>query len=316
MSTAALTSLLRQWLARQALAPPPSSPVKAALDHRLAGTLYHIKAPLGESDTLVCRSAWADQLGAHLLRVEALSRIWPREAPPPLIFKGADLAENLYNDPGARQARDLDLLVPPSAFDGLVRHLARSADQLERPRHERFAHDREHAVGLRFGPLLIEVHAHPWPPHRGGPDGWCVWSRGVAGRLGDLPVLFPCPADRLLLWLGNMSKGAFLSDLGDLLDFVLISRRWTSRGEADALGLGLALDVAQARLRLSGLAEGADAAIPGLNRWLPPPDAARASLPRLRAQVLKTWLAAPGARPAIVARLVASWLRDPLQKKL
>jgi hypothetical protein len=129
--------------------------VKAALDHRLAGTLYHIKAPLGESDTLVCRSAWADQLGAHLLRVEALSRIWPREAPPPLIFKGADLAENLYNDPGARQARDLDLLVPPSAFDGLVRHLARSADQLERPRHERFAHDREHAVGLRFGPLLI-----------------------------------------------------------------------------------------------------------------------------------------------------------------
>ena len=78
MSTATLTSLLRQWLAGQALEPPPQSPLKAALDHRLAGTLYHMKAPLGESDACVSRAAWADQLGAHLLRMEALSRIWPR----------------------------------------------------------------------------------------------------------------------------------------------------------------------------------------------------------------------------------------------
>lgn len=317
--TLELCTLLQQWLAGQRLKPPARSPLPAALGHRLAGMLYHIGAPLSESDARQCRRAWADNVGAHLLRMEAFSRSWPREAPPPLVFKGADLVEHLYDDPGARPARDLDLLVPPEAFPRLVRHLARTADRLERPRHERFVGDAEHAVGLRFGPLLIEVHAHPWPPHRGGPEGWVFWARGRPGRLGDVEVLFPSPADRALLWLGNLAKGGFQSDLADLLDFAVISS--TLHGdvridaEADAVGLGLAMRLARLRLQQSGLwPHGrAPARVRLLNAWLPPVGAPRAEVPLLRGQLLKAVLAAPGRRTATLARVCATGLRHVIE---
>ena len=312
-SAQALISLLRAWLTQVPCPPTVTSPVAAAQAHRLAGWLYHTRAPMGEFEALPCQRAWADALGAHLMRVECLQRIWPREAPPPLVFKGADLGEHLYGDPGARQARDLDLLVPPAALPGLVRHLAPLADRVERPRHERAAHDAEHAVGLRFGPVLIEFHAHPWPPHRGGPDGWVLWTRGRPTTLGDLPVLMPSPADRLLLWLGNLTKGGFFSDLADLLDLALILKAAPEGDEARAVGLGLAYEVGCLRLAALGLPPtGWTAPTPQarlLNRCLPAITLPRGEPPRLRAQLLKIWLADPAARAGVLTRMATTWLR-------
>ncbi|MCB9547270.1 MAG: nucleotidyltransferase family protein [Myxococcales bacterium] len=319
METAALTSLLRRWLAGQ---PPPqvadeTTLLSAARRHRLAGTLYHIGAPLCESNATEVRRAWADNLGVHLLRVEALGRIWPAEAPPPLVFKGADLAENVYDDPGARQARDLDLLVPPAAWPRLATHLAAHADQVERPRYARLPGDPPLAIGLRLGSLLVELHAHPWPPHRGGPDGWFFWGRGRPGRLGEVPVLFPTPTDRLLLWLGNQAKGAFTADLADLLDLALILRGCDDAGgDAARAGLGLPWAVARRRLGASGLVDGdggAGAWARLIDRLLPPATAARADQPALRAHLIKGMLAPPSAWPGLALRAAAT-ARTPARR--
>ncbi|MEZ4468545.1 MAG: nucleotidyltransferase family protein [bacterium] len=310
MDTGALTSLLRCWLEGQP--PPPASDetalLTAARHHRLAGTLYHIGTPLRESNATQARAAWADNLGAHLLRVETLHRIWPTRAPPPLVFKGADVAENLLDDPGARQARDLDLLVPPAAWPELARHLGRAADAVEHPRHAHLAGDPPLAVGLRFGPVLIELHAHPWPPHRGGPDGWFFSARGRPGRLGDTDVIYPRPEDRLLLWLGNQAKGAFTTDLADWLDLALILKTCGPGPATLAARTGLERpwQVARRRLGRVGLAS----PLPGgpaaraIDALLPDPTAAR-SEPRA-AHLIKALLAPAEAWPGLAMRLAVA----------
>lgn len=315
-----LVLLLRTWLTGR-LTDLPRAPGlwAAAAAHRLGGTLYHIGAPLDDIDARRARAAWTANVAAHLRRVAALEAHWPASAPPPLVFKGADIGEHLFDDPGARQAVDLDLLLPSPAFEAAADVLATRATEVHPARYERFRDEPSHVAGFVLDGVLIELHRDPQPPHRARLRGHEVWARASDGHLGNVKVRVPRPLDRLLLWLTNQAKGAFFGDLADLLDLALVLRalpapRWPAAAEAAAAaGLGRAWSLALRRLGQSGLWP--DALPPGdrraaaLDRLLPPPTAPRREPPQARFQFIKLALCEPPAQRATLARAAAAWMR-------
>lgn len=304
-------------------APPPALPRGAAdpaTRHRVCGTLYHIGVGLGESDAAAAEAAWSRDVAGHLARIAALARIWPAGAPPPLVIKGADLAEHVYDDPGARAANDLDLLLPDPHFEAVAARLPGA--RRPPPRHERFAGEPPIAVGIAVDGVLIELHRHLLPPHRARLSAAGLYRRGLDGRLGDVPVRFPTPADRLLIWLGNAAKDALFVDLAGLLDLALILDRLGARARPDwagwrrsaaACGLVRPFDLGLWRLAQSGLWPGAlptpSAEVRAMARLLPPVLAGRVEPPPARFQALKLWLCDPARRPAVVARGIATATR-------
>lgn len=310
-----LVAVLRDALADQPLRRLPSGIASIARRHRVAGTLYHIDRTRGdllrENDREACRAAWADAVGAHLLRMEVLCRIWPADLPAPLVFKGADLAENVYADPGARAARDLDLIVPPGVFEKAAAALRPHASEVRWPRYERFADDRPYAIGLVIDGVLLEIHAHPMPPHRGGPHGAALWARSMRWALDGAALRRPAPVDRFVLWLCNQAKGAFYGDLGDLLDGAMILRQLKASPVAltriaTAHGLGRAWGLARRRLAPIWPAVGGSRSV--LDRLLPPVGADPIEPPALRFQAMKWALIPPAGRWPALKRGIYSQL--------
>ncbi len=320
-----LVNTLRAWLeGATPSAKLPGGVTALAGRHRLNGTLYHIGADLSESDAAKAAESWSQNLAGHLARGEALASIWPESAPPPLVFKGADLAENLFEYPCARASNDLDLLLPEPAHAAAWAALSPGIPRRAPPRGERFAGEPPYAVGLEVGPVLIELHRDPLPPHLAGLDGESVYGRSESGRLGELDVRYPRALDRLLLWLANQAKGAFFCDLAAWLDLALILRAQTQldlarhhpslRSAAQAVGLANAYDLALFRLADAGLWPGTvpRSGRPGVkaaNALLPPVLASVDRPPTARLQGVKIWLCRPRARLGLLARAGVSLLR-------
>ncbi len=313
MNARPLASLLRAWLAGQRPLPPaPAGIAAVAQRHRLCATLYHIGAKLSEVDACAAKASWTNNVAAHLHRVAAVARVWPTWAPPPLVFKGADVGEHLFDDPGARRCSDLDLLLPEPHHTPVAAALAAHADEVRAPRYERLPGEADYETGFRFGPVLIELHRDPQPPHRAALSGRSVWRRGRPTRLGNFDALQPSRSDRLLLWLTNQAKQSFHGDLADLLDLALILRNlpegWTTaRRLADEAGLGRPYRLALLRLHQSELWPGDLPAVTAADvqlmaRRLPPPHADPRPTPWWRFQLVKWWLAEDEARRAIVRR--------------
>lgn len=279
--------------------------------HRVFGTLYHIGIHLGEKDAADAEQAWARNVAGHLARLAALGRIWPDGAPPPLVIKGADLAENLYDDPGARAANDLDLLLPEPGYSATLGRIS-TVGRRPPPRYERFADETPCATGLEVDGLLIELHREVMPIHRTRLFGAALWDRGTPAEMGGVAVRVPAPFDRLLIWLANAGKDAFFVDLAALLDLGLILKAldepdWAGwRARAARVGLGRPFDMALHRLGQSGLWPGtvprASASTRAMARLLPPVLAGRVEPHQPRFQALKLWLCDPAHRPGVVAR--------------
>jgi hypothetical protein len=325
--------------------PPdlPPAAARLAARHRVLGLLYHIGARLGEPDAAAAEAteaaeaaraaeaAWSQNLAGHLARKAALARIWPAHIWPeggaaPLVIKGADLAENLYDDPGARAANDLDLLLPDPAFTALAAAFAALpiADRRPPPRYERFARETPASIGLAVDGVLIELHRHVAPPHRLRLSTAALWSRGHPDRWGEVPVRWPSPLDRLLIWLANAASDAFHHDLAALYDLALILRAlgglearpdWLGwRRHAASAGLGNAFDLAVHRLASSGLWPGRlpDRARPAVywaDRLLPSVFEGRSAPSPVRFQAVKLWLCDGAHRPGVLARAAATLAR-------
>ncbi|MBU0552330.1 nucleotidyltransferase family protein [Myxococcota bacterium] len=237
--------------------PPPLPEGIAALAqaHRLAGLLHHHRAPLHPADAARCAEVWRRALWAHLRRLKTWRQVWPEAAPAPLLIKGADLAERLYQDPGARPANDLDLLVTPAAFEPLRAALSAQADEIRSARYERHPWERAYSLGFLFDGALIELHAGLLPPHRGGPSACGLWHRGEAARLQGRAIRYPTPVDRLLITLTNIAKDGGRMDLLSALELgLLLSASGLGRRGLGLLaahhGLGRVAWLSRARLDL------------------------------------------------------------------
>lgn len=315
-----LVRALRAWLSGSRLPALPEGVGVTASQHRLAGTLYHIGAHLSDIDHEVCEAAWAENLAGHLARGAALESCWPADAPPPLLFKGADLGERLFHDPGARHAADLDVLVPLTDFEWLARSLESVAGAPERPSYERYPSEVPYSLGFRVAGVLLELHHAPQPSHRARLTGAELWARGEPGTFGALEVRYPAPTDRLLLWLTNQAKGAFHDGLPALLDLAVVLRDvappWAGLREAAAdAGLARAYDLALVRLRTSALWPFAlppvrDPRVHAVARLLPPVLSTRGHTNDATFQAVKLWLCDGRARVATLSRALVS-MRAP-----
>lgn len=327
MNSESLRTCLRAFVdGDRALPALGAEDVAMASAHRLAGTLYHMRVPLGHVERQSVQRTWASQAAAYVQRVAVLRAQWPADAPAPLLFKGADLVENLYGDPGARRMSDLDLLLPPTTFDAVAGVLSACADACSTPRTEAFHGEVPYEVGLRFGDVTLELHRAPQPLHRGGPSAEALYAASTPGTLDGLAVRFPAPEDRWLLWLTNQAKGSFQGDLADLLDLCLILRAlpaplpWTRLlARARAAGLSRPARLALRRLARAQLWSGPLPAVGEVSdaladRLLPPPDAPALEMATWRFQGLKLWLADPHRREAILARAGAT-LRQRLVRR-
>lgn len=318
-----LRALVQAGLAGQRL--PLLSPdlVARARQHRLGGWIWSqcqagLGAPAAAEATLLAGD-WAVNFAGHLRRAEVFARHWPATAPPPLVFKGADAAEALYGDPGARAAADLDVLVPGGALLRLCRHFeSRGAETLV-PRYERLPHEPPYNLGLLLDGLLVELHRSAQPEHRGRVDAEALLSRGQPRALGGVPALAPSRIDRVLLWVANQAKDGFAGDLASLVDLVLALRllhhddRPTLTHRLASARLGHAFGLAVTRLHHLGLGEAWPAPSP-LTRLVAHglPDPTHRTRERISQYQWARLLTAP---PAVVlatarrwpARLAAAW---------
>ena len=257
----ALVAVLRAWLRGQQPPRLPASALTVAEAHRVAGLVYHIRPIMDQTTATRARQIWTEQAG-HALRLErTFGERWPRDAPPPLVFKGFDVVEGLLRDPGARRVSDLDLLLPDPAWGRVHARLSESAERVQRPRGERFEGEPDYEAGFVWGGSLIELHRHPQPLHRGGPSGFQVYSQGRLGAFGGHAVLYPSAVDRVRLWLVNQCKGSLHADLADMVDLALALRALpadeTTALEASvaAMQLETAWRVSVRRLAALGLVE-------------------------------------------------------------
>jgi hypothetical protein len=222
--------------------------------HRLSALLYHIGASLGEHVEQRAQAKWTLNTQAYLARIVSLKHSWSDISCVPLLIKGADYNENVYQDPGARSAVDLDILVSEAEFTAVQTKI--KSDRIR-------TQDCATSVGYENQGVLLELHSTIGPDAFVSALGDEILAQGQQTEFDGLAVLFPSPDHRLIIWLANQSKAAFIDGLWSLMDLALILKplvvgrsplEWTRLVEmAKRCGLQRAFDLALLKLDHSGI---------------------------------------------------------------
>ncbi len=227
MNANIIIQLLCAWLQGKRLPPLPEGITKLTTPQNLNGFLYHTAPEMSACDAGICAQTWQKNAALHLKRLKILQQVWPVDAPRPMLFKGADYCEQLYRDPGARGCCDADFLVP-SHFEAIARHLAKSATEIRYPQQMRLPFGSIDSLGFVIDGCLLELHRQivPLPPNELRANR--IWHRSQPDRTaGDPFFRFPCPKDRLAIWLAQAAKDAFEINQMQLIDLMIILRQQT-----------------------------------------------------------------------------------------
>jgi hypothetical protein len=119
-----------------------------------------------------------------------------------LVLKGMHLAWAVYDDPGARQIADIDLLVPRDNLARVAHLFARCGYTAQTPYtlDPALFQQQLHLPPLvQQGRAAIEVHWNITPPRQiYSIDPGGLWQRAVPVSLGDTRILGLCPEDLVL----------------------------------------------------------------------------------------------------------------------
>ena len=192
------------------------APLEFARVQRIDGLLYHIGGCLGESKTAPLERIWKQNTAKYLNLIAAVRPLITSLDDEVVWLKGADYIENLYGDPGARQMADLDLLISPRALKELAAQLSAGYKIRTRTQTE---------LGVEIAGGLIEFHAQIGLRAQSTIDPAHILRRSVQRRINGYDYLFPTDLDRLLIWLTNQSKAAFIDGLWAYVDLALILKR-------------------------------------------------------------------------------------------
>jgi Uncharacterised nucleotidyltransferase len=111
---------------------------------------------------------------------------------PHLVFRGAALADTVYDHPWLRHGHDLNLLVPPDRLEqarGVLLRAGCAPSEAEEDDAIMFLHP-------SVLPILLHTRFFRNSYYELGLEE--VWSRSVAGTVADRPVRLPAPTHHLL----------------------------------------------------------------------------------------------------------------------
>jgi hypothetical protein len=175
---------------------------------------------------------------AQIAELRRLAQLFAAAGIRVLVLKGAALAVQLYGDPGARVARDIDLLVDPDQF-AEARRLLRQAGYVQRqgfPSAQRSAAYQRRIKEIEFldpatGGMVELHHRLTDNPYLLECDFSSLWGEREEINLGDLTVA-TLPRQRLPLYLCVHGADHCWAKLQWLVDFAAAMR---SQNVDDAL---------------------------------------------------------------------------------
>ena len=240
---------LRNWIDDSTIRPQIREDLTEYIHvQRIGGLLYHIEGHLSEANTQLCRTIWQQNTSRYLSQIAVLSQFPEGTVQDCLAIKGLDYAENLYRDPGSRQCADLDLIAHPNSRAEIQSMFG--ADSLRASSAS--------SVGIEQSGCLVEIHTTFAPIHLSKLHWASLISSGSMRTIDGLTYRFPCPVDRLNIWLINQAKASFVDGLWAYVDLALILKdlrygpnpmTWQQLGEqAKSVDLDLAFQLALARL--------------------------------------------------------------------
>ena len=167
---------------------------------------------------------------AQVAEVRRLAQLFAAAGVRVLVLKGAALAVQLYGDPGARVARDIDLLVDPDQFTA-ARRLLRQAGYVQRqgfPSVQRSAAYLRRIKEIEFldpatGGMVELHHRLTDNPYLLECDFNLLWDEREEIRLGNLTVA-TLPRQRLPLYLCVHGADHAWARLRWLVDFAAAMR--------------------------------------------------------------------------------------------
>jgi hypothetical protein len=189
-------------------------------------------------------------------------------AVPMLPLKGALLAHTIYEDPGLRPMRDVDLLVRPRDLERAIALLARLGFSVASPPGARFSPRHAHAVALvdTRRELAIDLHHRLFHELDGDSDAEPFFARAIEVVLAGRARAVPAWEDSLFLAALHGAVDGFGGPPWWLLDFALLIGRADFARAADEarrrrLRVAFAVAVELARRALPGVVPAA--------RWSP-----------------------------------------------
>ncbi len=213
MGRAAVHQALRYWLDDSPIRPPiRDDSTQYILVQRLGGLLYHIGGHLSEANTQFCRTIWQQNTTRYLSQIAVLGQLPSGCVENCLAVKGTDYIENMYRDPGSRQSADLDLIA-----DSALRHRIQETFTIDSLRSSD-----DDSVGIEQNGCLIEVHNTFAPLSLSNLNWNTLIHNGELRIIDGQPYRFPCPIDRLTIWLVNQAKSSFIDGLWAYVDLALI----------------------------------------------------------------------------------------------
>lgn len=197
----------------RAAAPAPIDDVRR---HRLGPLAYRAGLDHFRGDHIAA-SLRAEQHRA--IAIEAVDTL-ARAGVPVALFKGASYAGWLYDEPAVRPMTDIDLLVPPHAFDAATAALTATGYRLAKAARSRF----HHAVALKRPGAAIDLHRSPIQIGRAAIDFDAVWRRAVPASW--VPgALHLDPIDETLFHIGHLARHELIVVLISYVDAGRLLRR-------------------------------------------------------------------------------------------
>lgn len=178
---------------------------------------------LDESTRGLAVSSFRRHVGESIQRNEMVRRLAKALGEceiPAIAYKGLALAQEIYPEMGCRSMSDVDLLIPPAAWEkGRVVLTRHGFNPIDHPRHAmtlRFYHE----IHFR-GPLgqLVDLHRRPFP--------WPLFRVGYreiksVSRLHSTGFWFPDREALFVLVAMHAAKDAFRVPLRTILDAFLL----------------------------------------------------------------------------------------------
>ena len=139
-----------------------------------------------------------------------------------LLLKGADYSHRLYDKPEQREMTDVDVYVPKSSLDEVMKSLAAAGYSQVYTSYGKGFSPGYYEISFLIDAVHLEIHRSIGQQVRASIDYDGVWDRRQAFERNGVKGFRLSPADMILIHAYNQAKDEFSTELNRYLDFYLM----------------------------------------------------------------------------------------------